>query len=349
MLTFLMFSMLAKLDDTVVPPFDRFIRQIGRFDGRDAAGPRCQWTASALEIRFTGSALNATINEKGNDWVQVFIDDAPYRSIHFKDGVQTVAIADHLNGREHTVRIVKCTEPFVGTLQFQGFTITGGNILRPKPRGRRIEVIGDSISCGFGNLGLSVNELFKPETEDGTKAYGALAADALNADYQCIAWSGRKLWPDNDIPSIYDLTIPTETSTAWPSRQQIPDAVVINLGTNDFGKDNPDEKGWCDAYARFIAHLRTNYPKAEIYTAIGSMMSDNWPPEHKALSTIRAYITSVVAVEKRSGDTHVHLLEFDTQNVNLDGGGSSWHPNVKTHHNMAARLVGALRRDLGWK
>ena len=338
-----------RVDQTAVPPYDRFIRQIGRFDGRDEKGPRCQWTASALELRMSGSELKATIDEKGSDWLQVFVDDAPYRIVKLVNGTQTVTLADGLNGREHTIRIVKCTEAGVGTIQYQGFTITDGKLLRPTPRKRRIEVIGDSISCGFGNLGTSVNDQFKPETEDGTQTYGAFAASELNADYQCFAWSGRKLWPDFDIPSIYGLSLPSDTTSKWQFGEQIPDAVVINLGTNDFGKDNPDQKGWTDAYKAFIGRIRTNYPNAEIYAAVGSMMSDNWPPEHKALSTIRTYLNSVVGDVTSAGDKHVHDLEFSTQNVELDGGGAAWHPNVKTHHKMASVLIGALKRDLGWK
>ena len=32
-------------------------------------------------------------------------------------------------------------------------------------------------------------------------------------------------------------------------------AIVITLGTNDFGKVNPEEKGWTEAYGQFVAKL----------------------------------------------------------------------------------------------
>lgn len=334
---------------TEVRPLDSYVRYIGRFDARDAAGPKCAWSASAIELRFRGSSIQATFNESGTDWIQVFVDGVATRSMALAKGTSTVNLAEGLLGREHVVRVVKRTEPFVGILQFLGFKIADGAPLKPLSRTRRIEVIGDSISCGFGNLGTSVNDRFLAETEDATRAYGALAADELKADYVCIAWSGKKLWPDNDMPSIYDLSIPTDPTSTWSEGMQIPNAVVINLGTNDFGKENPEEKGWTDAYKAFIKHIRRKYPKAMIYAAIGSMMTDTYPAGHMALSTIRGYVNSVVQDVNKAGDPNVKFLEFEIQNLNLDGGGSSYHPNVKTHQKMAARLIGALRRDLGWK
>ena len=45
---------------------------------------------------------------------------------------------------------------------------------------------------------------------------------------------------------------------------------------------------------------------------------------------------------------NVAMLEFETQNLERDGIGSDWHPNLKTHQNMADRLIAAIKTDLGW-
>ncbi len=71
-------------------------------------------------------------------------------------------------------------------------------------------MIGDSISCGYGNEGKSQNEHFSPDTENARDAYGAIAARRLGADYACVAWSGRKMWPDNTVPEIYDRALPQD-------------------------------------------------------------------------------------------------------------------------------------------
>jgi hypothetical protein len=71
----------------------------------------------------------------------------------------------------------------------------------PHPRDRRLLVIGDSISVGFGArlpcaaqlAGLSESEVtpeMRWQTEDAHAAYVAVAARHLGADWHAIAYSG---------------------------------------------------------------------------------------------------------------------------------------------------------------
>ena len=57
----------------------------------------------------------------------------------------------------HKVTLVKRTEAFVGnTVTFRGFVVDGQTVLpTPSPTNapRKLEVIGDSITCGYGNVG----------------------------------------------------------------------------------------------------------------------------------------------------------------------------------------------------
>jgi len=332
-----------------VSPTDGNIRYVGRFDTRDAAGPRCAWSASTVQLRFGGGSLNAKIKDTGHDLVQIAIDGKPYSVIELKPGTGVYRIVDKVFGN-HRIDIVKRTEAGSGTLQFQEFQLAQGALMLPiRDRlNRRIEMIGDSISCGYGNEGKNQNEHFSPSTENAYLTYGAIAARALDAEYVCIAWSGRKMAPDNTIGEVYDLTLPGNPESKWDFSKWIPDVVIINLATNDFGKDNPDKESWTRAYEAFIARVRKNYPMAEIYCATGSMMSDSWPPEHKALSTLKTYLKSIVEFEKQAGDSHVRTIDFEPQDQK-NGLGSDWHPNVKTHEIMAEALVNTLEHDLDWR
>ena len=54
-------------------------------------------------------------------------------------------------------------------------------------------VAGDSLTVGYGNLGNGTCRLVfppvpHPDYEDATQAWGALAAEQLEADYQLICW-----------------------------------------------------------------------------------------------------------------------------------------------------------------
>ena len=341
----------AELPEKIAPG-DPNIALIGRFDLRDKDGPRCAWSGSSIRVKFSGTAANVLLKSSsdGGDFVEAIVDGKPGNPIALKRGPGVYEAASGLPDGEHTLEIFKRTEAFANTIQLLGFQLEAGKKLLPAPpvAKRRIEIIGDSISCGYGNEGANQNEHFKPDTENNYLAYGPVAARAVNADCAVIAWSGRKLAPDNTIVELYDYALPTDKTSTWDFSKFPADAVVINLGTNDFGKGNPDEKMWTTAYVNFIQHIRKNYPKAHIFCAVGSMMSDNWPKDQKALTTVKNYCNSVIDTLQKAGDTNVHFLEFAVQDGNADGLGSDWHPSVKTHKKMADKLVEALKKELGW-
>ena len=58
---------------------------------------------------------------------------------------------------------------------------------------------------------------------------------------------------------------------------------------------------------------------------------------------------TVVANLNRAGDKNVAYLPFPTQDVNGDGIGGHWHPNLKTHAKMADRLIKEIQNAVGWK
>ena len=117
---------------------------------------------------------------------------------------------------------------------------------------------------------------------------------------------------------------------------------------NDFGKGAPDEKGWTSAYSDFVGELRFRNPYARIYFAVGTMMSDSYPPNTNALTTLRRYLKEIVALREAAGDKNVSIVDFGVQDAAADGLGSDWHPSVKTHEKMAAKLAQTIKADLKW-
>ena len=210
----------------------------------------------------------------------------------------------------------------------------------------RLEVIGDSISTGYGNESHSKEEHFSPLTQNAYFTYGDITARALGADYVCVAWSGRCMWPKNTIPELYDRTLPQDKASVWDFAKWTPDVVVINLATNDFAGGPPDEAGWTQGYEAFISRVRKHYPHAEIYCAVGPMMGD-WG-KGKPLTTVRLYLARIIADEQAAGDTKVHFIEFPGQDIAKNGVGADWHPTVKTHEAMAQQLTAVIRKDLHW-
>jgi lysophospholipase L1-like esterase len=324
---------------------DPRLHYVGRFDASDSAGPRCDWAASAVTLRFIGTAVNVRLRESGNnDEYDVRLDRRPPWPLVAKYGTRLYRVYAGTSPGPHTLTLVKRTEPFFGTSQFEGFQIArGGRLLPPAPRSpRRLEVIGDSMSCGYGDEAENQKAHFSSTTENADLAYGAVAARAMDAEYFCIAWSGRLMWPKFTMGEIYDRTIATDPESVWDFSRWVPQAVVIALGGNDFRNRIPDENGWTVGYEAFIARVRRNYPAALIYCAPSPML-----PADKDVA-LRADLHRIVQAENEKGDAQVKYLDFAPQKAS-DGYGADFHPSLKTHRIMASALSAALNKDLGWK
>src|SRR5579872_1237898 len=244
-----MLAALLLLAPSVVSPTSSDITYVGRWDRSVPEAPACQWPACGVRLRAENlSGLTVHFEETGHDLWQVVVNGSPSQILALQEGDHERRIdlppPPERVGRPvvTVVDLVKRTEAFVGTTRFKGFSFEGKAALSPMKVDRHLEVIGDSITCGYGNEGSNQNEHFKPETEDAYMSYASIAAREVGADVDIIAWSGRKMWPDNTIPAIYDLVLPTQPPPAYDFKGPVPKAVVINLATNDFGPGNPDEQ-----------------------------------------------------------------------------------------------------------
>lgn len=324
---------------------------VGRFQ-RTGTGASCEWPGSAIRASLSASTLTAEFTAStANDRWQVEIDGQPTQILKLIKGNGRYTI-DLPNARMHHVLLVRRSEAFQGATEFKGFAGSGLRFQNPSDdeslyrKDRRIEIIGDSISAGFGVDGKKKEEPYSVETANAYLTYGWVAARQLKALPTIVAWSGKKMWPDNTIPDIYDYIFPSTKAGAWsPDSKERPQAVVINLATNDFGKGIPDEKGWKGGYTSFVKKVRKNYPSAYIYLVTGSMMSDTWPVGQKHLSTLKSWLDSI---QTDLGDSKVKRLDFPVQQES-DGIGSSWHPNAVTQAKMGRLLAVAIKGDLGWK
>jgi endoglucanase len=125
------------------------------------------------------------------------------------------------------------------------------------------------------------------------------------------------------------------------SFQPEPQAVIINLGTNDFAMGDPGQSQFEGAYSAFIATVRGKYPDAWIFCAVGPLLFGT------NLATATNYIRAVVSSAQAGGDAKVQFLDFGQQNTSL-GTGCQYHPNTTEHQAMATKLVATLRVALRW-
>jgi hypothetical protein len=162
----------------------------GRTDRSDPKVVRFDWPGVYLRCAFTGNTLEIRLKGGKRDYFNVFIDDLPVKVIH--PDLDSIVVVKELSGKQvHELLITKRTEADMGMASFYGIRISAlGKISRSKVSNKRkIEFIGNSITCGYGAEGLSGKERFKPETENSYFSYASIAARAFSADYSLIAHS----------------------------------------------------------------------------------------------------------------------------------------------------------------
>ena len=331
------------------PTGEPAVRFVGRMDTSDAARPKFAWSGSGVVARFRGTQVSASFSG-GQEYTVVLDGDVKDK---FVPGQGMAPVVSNLPDGEHTIELYRRTEANEGVSQFLGFDFGSGALLAPPPAPtRRIEIIGDSISCGYGNEGADMNCGFTPQTENHYLTYGAIAARALGAELVTVAWSGKGVicnygdgadsCNNNPMPVYYDRTLPNDAASKWDHSRFAPDAIVINLGTNDFSTDSdPSQQDFVGAYEQFVTNIRSKHPNARILLTNGSMLSG------EDLTKARSYIEAVVTSFKGKGDDKISSFTIEPQN-SADGYGCDWHPSRATHQKMAAVLESALKAALGW-
>jgi lysophospholipase L1-like esterase len=321
-------------------------RFIGRFDMSNPNAPVSEWSGTAVSLRFKGTAIGVTLTDGTNDVFEVVLDGT-HTVVPTTGGTTKYMLGTGLSDGPHDLLLYRRTEAFWGDTIFGGFDVDPSAYLAGDPvPTRRLEVIGDSISAGYGDEG-TYPCTFMPATEDHYLTYEALAARSVGADLNTNAWSGIGMLRDNtgkttdQMPTLYLRTLPVkDTTSSWDFSKFVPDAVIINLGTNDFATGDPGMP-FQATYTTFVTALRGHYSKARIFLAVGPMLSG------ASYDAAKGYLTNVIAARSTAGDKNLALLEFGTQDP-ADGLGCDSHPTLKTHQKMSDKLVAALKADLGW-
>lgn len=319
---------------------------VGRFEDDGAQGMRFEWSGSGIVAAFDGSSVSVTLEDSGENHFTVLIDGEQLSPLIAQAGSHSYELASGLPAGTHRVELYRRTEALFGMSAFVGFDFGGGRLLPPpSPAQRRIEIVGDSISCGYGNEGDSATCGFSAETENHYATYGAIAARALDAEVVTIAWSGKGVVYNYDtdttdpLPALYDRSLPSDANSTWSFGTQ-PDAVVINLGTNDYSTEgDPSMELFQEHYVRLLERLRSHYPDAFILCTVGPLLNG------ADLAAARTGIDAAVDARTAAGDTRLASWEM---NIGNDNPGCDYHPSVATHQAMADALVEQLRVHLDW-
>ena len=329
-------------EKTFISADDPNIAFIGRFDLSDSRRPVFMYSGCNIRTVFKGTSVEMIMKDDSmRNAFNVIIDDSLF-IITTNSTDSNYLLAQGLQNRKHTLNIIRRTEWHGGNTAFIGFKVDKGKVLyRPEIKEHKLEFIGNSYTCGYGNEGKSREEHFAYETENNYMTYGAIAARALDAEYLTVCRSGIGIWQgygggkDFTMPKFYDEVILGSTK-GWDFSQYQPQLVVIDLGGNDLSVELDSVK-FISTYVEFLGRIRKNYPAARIICAAGpSTPGTEWQKWQR-------YLHAVVEQFGKQ-DSQVYYFEFSTFKPN----GSDWHPNVAEHSRMADELIPYIRELMRW-
>lgn len=262
-----------------------------------------------------------------------------------------------LEAGSHEVKIIKMNEAAFGLVGIEAID-TEGEIIPSEKSERRIEFIGDSITCGYGVEGILDKDVFCTEQENPTKAYAILTANRLSADYQLVSWSGIGiitnwvpetvnepleeilmpwLYPYRDRRLCERKNLPLEE---WDFSEYVPDVIVIYLGTNDasYVRSIPERQEYFGGkYGEFLEYVHEKNKKSAILGILGTMDGSLIDEERRRFELFNS----------KYPDVKAEFMALPLQN-NEDGIGTDSHPSAVTHQKASELVASKIKEMMNW-
>ncbi len=325
-------------------------------------------SASGVEFSFKGTKASITVrgdsgagspSSAGSEArFAVYVNDELVMDELVKEPEKTYEIFSSETESETDVRIIKLSESANSTFGIKSIDAECvGGLTPAAQKDLKIEFIGDSITCGYGADDEVKEHHFSTATENATKTYAYKTAEALDADYSFVSYSGHGIisgYSDNGSKKS-DQTVPQYYAKLgrsygskcgdflvqdkeWDFSRFVPDVIVINLGTNDDSYcKGDDEKAmeYVEGYVSFLEEVRENNSDAQIICTLGIMGDRLYPAVEEAVNEYT----------EKTGDNKVSTMKFDVQNA-ADGYAADWHPTEATHEKAAEKLIAEIKAVL---
>lgn len=345
----------------------------GRTDETQEALPLF-FNGSGVEVNVTGSELWIDLDvdfDTHEPWIWTALNDAFMSRQMLLSGTYSLCLFRGMS--PDTVKNVRffrelqaMSEDNACRILIKGFR-SDGSFLPVKDRPFKLEFIGDSITSGEGTYGAKEDTDWLSMYMGASRNYARMVSDALNAEYRLISqggWGVLCSWdndPRHNLPSRYEKICGLASGEkneqlgagkSYDFQSWIPDAVIVNLGTNDASafeqpewKDpvtgrtfkqhkEPDGTYRREDIARFqqavidfLSMLRRNNPTSHIVWTYGMLGYDLTFAITDAMNTY----------QKTAGDRNIAFLQLpNTTDLTI---GSHAHPGEKSHARAAQVII----------
>lgn len=358
-------------------PDNEALQYSGRIDFDDKKAPVMIYAGSYVKIGFTGNTCKVRLANKRNwaidsmgviiDGVQgkiILTDDSEEHEydlvgdlmaieVDAEDGTLTLdAPISVLDDGSHEVTLFKRMDGGAHYVTFLGFEFDDDVVLTQPIalHDRRMEVIGDSVSCGEVSEAVHCLAMSDPENNEGFfsnswYSYSWQVARRLKAELHITSQGGISLFdktgwfngPDDlrGIETCYDKLEynPPLGEKPYDCSQWKPQVIVVAIGQNDatpadIMKDDYEgeaAKKWRAGYKRFIERLQKLYDGVTIICATTVLMHDpNWD---KAIDEV------VNEMKKEGNGDRLHHFMYTRTGAATPG-----HPRIPEHNEMAEEL-----------
>ena len=348
---------------SIILPTDPMIQYAGRISFTHPERPTWNYPGVQIMAAFEGTSIKMMAKPKSGYFMAQIDQAEPFKVAFSGERDSVVTLATALPEGRHLVRLMYAIEGFEFFPEFWGFVLDKGRQLVEAPPfpSRKIEFIGNSITCGYANEDLRKEDHFDYATENHYYSYASIAARNLEAQHWVVARSGIGAYrnygepktgsPKSCMPVQYEYTGyawnpdfrngPTFLSEKWDFSRYQPDVICINLGTNDLSTNNYDLNLLKQGYQKLLKLVRQNNPKAKIVFLTGSMLYN------KELQEAKQLLDELTAEAQKAGDKQVY--RFDMAPISGEEWyGGDYHPNVYQDEKMAAELTAYLRSLMNW-
>lgn len=283
----------------------------------------CDWSATGIgfRIKSEGSTMTVSYQTSYDTYFAVFIDGKKVSHESLAKGKGNIRFkvesGDHEIElrKENEINIEQQSYCYLTELQLKN----GAFYARPEDKKYFIEIIGDSIACGDGCLGVFNPDkpLWNINDHSATSSFAAVCARQFDADYSLVSRGGIGVIKSRDavglpMPKIYPYISPYRDTVHEYDFARKPDLIIYELGAND-GEYSAE-----DYYAATVAFLD------EVYARYGKDVPVLWT------GRAQGFYDKMKQYKEDHPEIRFYQMHFDYGSSGAGGSSTSvsGHPNV---------------------